>query len=121
MAAYELTGVVKLITDLQTFPSGFSKREFVVTTEDERFPQDIKFETVQEKVSLVDSVNTGDTVTVTFDVRGNEYNGRYYVNLRAWKLESASKGDNAAADDRPPLPTDIPADVINGDDDDLPF
>lgn len=53
MAAYEMTGAVKVVMDEVTFPSGFNKREFVVTTEDDRYPQDIKFETVKEKTALL--------------------------------------------------------------------
>jgi single-strand DNA-binding protein len=85
--AYELQGSIKLILDLQTFPSGFSKREFVVTTSADRFPQDIKFECVKEKTALLDGVNEGDQVNVYFDIRGNEFKEKYYVNLVAWKME----------------------------------
>ena len=46
---YELQGTIKVIMDPQTFPSGFSKREFVVTVPDGRFPQDIKLTCVKEK------------------------------------------------------------------------
>lgn len=116
----ELSGKVKLVLDLQTFDSGFQKREFVVTTQ-EQYPQDIKFETVQDKVTVLDSVNAGDAVTVSFDIRGNEYNGRYFVNLRAWKVTGA--GAPAAPQGMPgtpPPPADMPADV-GSDDDDLPF
>jgi len=85
----------------QTFGSGFNKKEFVVTTEDERYPQDIKFETVKDKTSLLDGVNEGDEVTVSFDVRGREWKGNYYVNLNAWKIVAgaAPKGGK----DEPPL------------------
>ena len=85
--AYELQGSIKLILDLQTFPSGFTKREFVVTTSADRFPQDVKFECVKEKTALLDGVNEGDQVNVYFDIRGNEYKDKYYVNLVAWKME----------------------------------
>jgi len=91
--SYDLTGTVKLVKDPQTFDSGFTKREFVVTTEGERFPQDIKFECVKERTSLLDAVQPGQRVKVTFDLRGNEYNDRYYVNLTAWRLEPADAGD----------------------------
>ena len=48
-----------------------------------------------------------------FDLRGNEYNEKYYVNLRAWKLEKgqAGGGSDVADDDRPPLPLDEPGDI----------
>ena len=39
----EIIGKVKLIRDEQSFASGFTKREFVITTE-EQYPQDIQFE-----------------------------------------------------------------------------
>ncbi len=108
MPSYDLTGTVKLVTDQQTFDSGFTKREFVVTTEDERFPQDIKFECVRDKCSLLDGVEPGQRVAVTFDLRGNEYNGRYYVNLTAWRIEAAAGtqeegAEGAPADEGPPL------------------
>ena len=114
MPSYDLTGTVKLIMDQQTFDSGFTKREFVVTTEGERFPQDVKFECVKERVALLDSVQPGQRVAVSFDLRGNEYNGRYFVNLTAWKVEeagsqAADSGD-PSADELPPLTDAEPAD-----------
>lgn len=83
---YETRGTVKVIGDLQTFASGFTKREFVVTTQD-KFPQDLKFELVKDKCALLDSYQVGDEVAVNFDIRGNEYNGKYFVNLTCWKLQ----------------------------------
>ncbi len=82
-------GKIKLIMAEQTFASGFTKREFVVTTA-EQYPQDIKFELVKDKCSLIDSYKEGEDVTVSFNVRGSEYNGRYFVNLNAWKLERSA-------------------------------
>ncbi len=83
---YEMEGTVKLIEDTQTFGSGFQKREFVITS-DEKFPQDVKFECTKEKIELVEKVRTGDRVKVSFNIRGNEYKGRFYVNLQAWRIE----------------------------------
>ncbi len=86
---FEISGKIKLIEDTQSFDSGFTKREFVVTTGDSKWPQDIKFEVVKDKCSLLDNFSAGQDVTVNFDIRGNEYNGRYYVNLNAWKIQFA--------------------------------
>lgn len=98
--SFELTGTVKEIFDEQTFASGFNKREFVVTTEADKFPQDIKFECLKDKVELVNQLKKGDKVKVTFDVNGREWNGKYFVNLAAWKVEAGAAA--AAADDEPP-------------------
>lgn len=89
---YEASGKIKLISDTQNFPSGFSKREFVVTTGDGKYPQDLKFEVVKDKCPILDNYKEGSDVKVSFDIRGNEYNGKYYVNLSCWKLEGGSGG-----------------------------
>lgn len=123
--AYELSGKVKLIQDPQTFASGFTKREVVVTVEDGKYPQDINLEFLQDKVSLLDNLAEGQEVKVSFDIRGREYNGRYFNNLVGWRIEVGAEGGAAVApsrastDDRPPVPDDSEA---PGDfDDDIPF
>ena len=85
-------GTIKVIMDLQTFDSGFIKREFVITTKDE-YPQDIKFEITKEKAETFETYNkVGDEVTVKFNIRGNFHDptNRYFVNLQAWRIEKNS-------------------------------
>lgn len=86
---YETAGKLKWIGDTQSFASGFTKREFVVTTAADKYPQDLKFEVVKDKCSMLDPFELGQDVQVNFDIRGNEYNGKYYVNLACWKLQAA--------------------------------
>jgi len=112
----KLNGKVKLISDLQSWDSGFTKREFVVTT-NEQYPQDVKLEFIKDKTSLLDGLVEGDEVEVSFNVRGNEYNGKYYVNLQAWKLNKGS-GEASASEEAPSEPDFEP---VGDDDDDLPF
>lgn len=137
--SFELEGTVKVIEDTQTFASGFTKREFVVEVEDGKFPQSIKFECVKDKTALIDEFQIGDPVKVFFDIRGNEYKGKYYVNLNAWKLErpgaggggggrsGASRGGSRQApsqagfyDDGPTL-SEPPGGYGQESDDDIPF
>lgn len=84
---YEATGEIIAIKETQTFPSGFQKREFVLKVESGKFTQEIKMEVVKENCDLLDRVSTGDEITAHFNIRGNEHNGRHYVNLVAWRLE----------------------------------
>jgi hypothetical protein len=113
----KLNGKVKLILDLQSWDSGFTKREFVIST-NEQYPQDVKLECIKDKTSLLDGLSDGDDVEVSFNVRGNEYNGKYYVNLQAWKLIKMDGGP-ADSENSPPAPDFEPAG--DQDDDDLPF
>lgn len=94
---YETSGKLKVISDIQSFASGFTKREFVVTTAHDKYPQDLKFEVVKDKCSLLDSFQVGQEVQVNFDIRGNEYNGKYFVNLSCWKLQAADGSSSAPA------------------------
>ena len=112
---YELTGKIKIIQEEQTFDSGFSKREMVVTVEDGNYPQDINLEFVKDKAKLLDDLQRGQEVTVTFDIRGREYNGRYFNNLQGWKVSSEtmdkqSKKNSTSAEnlDQPDIDSDIP-------------
>jgi hypothetical protein len=112
----ELTGKIKLVSSTQTFDSGFAKREFVVTTS-EQYPQDIKLEVVKDKCSLLDKYTPGSDVKVSFNLRGNEFNGKYYVNLQAWKIEPLEGASDMQS--QPASNTSQP--IIPQADDDLPF
>lgn len=114
--SYELSGTVKEIFPEQTFASGFNKREFVVNDGAEKFPQDIKFECLKERVELVGKLKKGDRVKVSFDINGREWNEKYYVNLVAWKIE-ADAGSATADEDQPP-PFDPGDEVL---DEEVPF
>lgn len=94
--SFELSGTLKVLEDTQTFASGFTKREFVIEVPDGQYPQMVKFETVRDKIDQLNTLNIGDSLKVTFDIRGNEYKGRYYVNLNAWKIQSESGGNGGS-------------------------
>jgi hypothetical protein len=90
--SFELTGTIKHILETQEFASGFTKREFVIEVPDGNYPQMVKFEAVKERTKLLDDLAIGDEVLVTFDIRGNEYKERFYVNLNAWKIAKTGGG-----------------------------
>ena len=123
MPPYEFVGTVKALPATKTFPSGFTKREVVVTSEEDRFPQDIAFEFVKEKAAMLDGIQEADRVRIFFDLRGREYNGRYFNSLKGWKIEKV--GDTAQAAPEPAAASPagrapMPKDVVE-DDDNLPF
>jgi len=127
---FEVEGRIELINEVQQFPSGFTKREFVVEVQDGQYPQMIKFECIKDRTSLTDGFQTGDEVKVSFDIRGNEHKGRYFVNLNAWKLEklggsSAGAGGvptQSSEEDGPPSHlSEPPADLDLEGGDEIPF
>ena len=110
-APFELVGSVKVIMDMMTFPSGFTKREFVVTIEDD-YPQDIKFVCKKEKCALLDALAVGDRVKVSFRLRGNEYKEKYYVDLEAFKVEKMDADGSTVEYDNLEPPGDNPLDDV---------
>lgn len=112
---YELTGTIKQTGEVQTFASGFSKREIVITTEGDRFPQDIALEALKEKMEILDGFSAGDRVKAFFDIRGREYKGRHFVNLVVWKLEKLDGSTPAIEESEESLEGD------EGPDEEVPF
>lgn len=95
-----------MVFETQEFSSGFQKREFVLTTDD-KYPQDIKFEVVKDNCTKLNELAEGMDVTVYYNLRGNEYNGKYYVNLQAWKWDASA--------------ATLPPTSVESDTDDIPF
>lgn len=83
---YEMTGTVKTIFEPMTFASGFTKREFLLTMEDD-YPQDVKFSCVKERAAQLDNVTLGERVSVAFRVRCREWQGKYFVDLEAFRID----------------------------------
>jgi len=100
MSELKVKGNIKQIGEVQTFDSGFRKVEFVVTTK-EQYPQDVKFDIVKDKIDNFLQYNkVGSEVEVSFNIRGNEYNGKHYVSLQAWKVFGVS-ASSAPTENRP--------------------
>jgi hypothetical protein len=109
--SYDLTGKVKLVRETQTFAGGFTKREVVVIDESGNYPQEINVEFVQDKVTLLDNVRAGDEVTIAFDLRGREHNGRWFNSIHGWKITSHSQSEEP----------NNPAPASDDDEQDIPF
>lgn len=136
MSTLELTADIVEIFDTMTFNKGFRKREFVVETGG-KFPQKILFQTVQDKVDMLDSFGLGDTVKISFEIKGREYNGKYYNALEAWRIFGEKRAEDKEAEEyddvlddpllfpekaKKPISKSELEDVIPEDDDsDLPF
>jgi hypothetical protein len=75
--------------------NGFTKRMLVVET-DEQYSQKIAIDFVKDKTSILDSYKIGDAVNVSINLRGSEYNGRYFVNLQGWRIQKTDGAPNIA-------------------------
>ncbi len=78
------------------------KQSFVIETEEE-YPKKVCFDMFgDDKVRLLNTYKEGDEVNVSFNPDSREYEGRWYTNLRAWKLETVSanpENENSAKEE----------------------
>lgn len=85
----KIKGTVKQVTDTETVgEKGFQKRQIVVTIGDASYPQHIPVEFVQDKVDLLDDINAGEIVEIDINLRGREWNDKYYVSVQGWKINT---------------------------------
>lgn len=97
----------------------WSKQEFVIET-DEQFPRKVCFTLFGDKASLISGFEPGTEVEVAFNLESREYNGKYFHNINAWKIDKVEAG-NAPAPPPGFAPGDIPPPPEEDAAADLPF
>lgn len=128
--ALELTGKIlqKLPVQEGTSARGpWSKQEFILETQ-ESYPRKICISVFgSDKVKDLASYEAGDIVKASINIESREYNGRWYTDVRAWRiLKEGGSGNGPAAPLSPSTPAVPPPaveDLTVGPDqeDDLPF
>lgn len=118
--SYDLKGKIHKIFPTEKKTETFQTRELVLETQ-EQYPQWIKFQLVQENCQILDHLVEGQQVNVKFDLKGREWNGKYFTNLQAWKIEVVQNEPVSEADTSL-SPESFGADIETLEmDDDLPF
>lgn len=127
--ALELEGRIarKLPVQQGTSARGaWAKQEFIFEYQEGNFPSQICMNVWgEDKVRDLEKYQVGDKVKISFNLSSREYNGRWYTDVRAWRIEPAGAVQPAqqyahAAPATAPMPT---ADDMSTplSDDDLPF
>ena len=123
---FEIEGTLHKVYEVESKSASFQTREFVISTEG-TYPQFVKFQAVQDRTGIVDGLKEGDKIKVFFDLRGREWQGKYFTNLNAWKVDKMAKVEVPAPQDSNGMPpsnfepvTDTDNNTFN-DYGDLPF
>ena len=118
--AMELKGKVIQLLQPQTGmgkKGQWKKQEFILETQ-AQYPKKVCLSAWGDKIDQF-NLSVGELINVAIDLESREYNGRWYTEARAWKIDkdgSGNGGNNTA-----PMPTEEPF-MSNGDTtDDLPF
>ena len=132
MAGFEIEGKLVTAYDMEVKGTGsFRTREFVIETM-ETYPQFVKFQSVQDKCDLLNQFQEGEIIKVSFDLRGRQWQDKYFTNLNAWRIEKSSNSSSPSAapsgnasgsfDNTPSsFPTSTSSGLTSGEAEDLPF
>lgn len=130
----ELAGKVIAVLDAR---SGVAKssgnpwmiQEYVIETH-EQFPHRMCFSLFGEDKINQANIQLGEEINVSFDINSREYQGRWYTDIRAWKVDRVTEGQQQAAVQAGPVVQDagssgsvapVPQFDPSESNDDLPF
>lgn len=122
---YTAEGVLEEVFDAEKKTDTFTSREFIlrVATNNEQYPNYLKFQLVNDRCDLIDAYRNEDEIRVHFNLVGKKWQDKYFVNLQCWKIEYTSKEVSR----KPPIGEPKKADKVdaavpdNSSYDDLPF
>ncbi len=92
----EVQGIVKMIGQNVQVSESFTTRDVVVTTQ-ENYPQHILIQFTQANTALLDSVQVGQQVVISINLRGREYadkntgQPRYFNTIQGWRIQVAGQ------------------------------
>lgn len=115
-----LLQILKIESGISKAGKEWKKQDFVIET-NEQFPKKVCFTLFGDKISLIDGITEGSELEVFFSVESRDFNGKWYHNINAWKIEKA--GAVNAAGNYPPVfhGGDIPPEPADDSGNDLPF
>ena len=134
--SFEINGRLAEKYETQKVSERFQKREFVLEIKSTsatgfEFVDFIKFQSTQDKCSMLDPFNIDDTLKVSFNLRGRKWekDGQvsYFTNLEAWRIENLSNESTQSVapvqDDSESQDAPFPSNPPENDSgfDDLPF
>lgn len=118
----EIKGKIHEVGATQQVSETFKKRDLIIEyAENPTYPEYVKFELLQDKTALADTLKPGDEAEVFFNLRGRPWTDKagktsYFNSLVIWKI---NKTASAPAPVQYAAPVDV--DQPGGDEDDFPF
>ena len=98
--ALELEGRIARKLNVQTGTSArgaWAKQEFIFEYQEGNFPTQVCMNVWgEDKVKDLEKYQVGDKVKVSFNLSSREYNGRWYTDVRAWRMEPAGEASQYA-------------------------
>jgi hypothetical protein len=121
----ELSGKISKILPLQSGQgkNGIWKKQDYVLEYGDQYPKLLCFNLWGDKIDQF-AVSEGENVTVHFDVESREFNGKYYTDVKAWKIDRGNNNSVASSntsDKKSEFGVPAPDFLVADEKDDLPF
>ena len=81
------------VQNIQGKNGPLTKQEFVVETE-EQYPKKVCIQAWNDTARIVQAINPQSLIKVGITVESREYNGKWYSDVKAWKIDVLSGGAN---------------------------
>ena len=122
--ALDITGKIIQIMPTTTGTSkagkDWVKQEFVLETQ-ETYPKKICIGVMGDKTQELKKFATGNEVKVSLNLESREYNGKWYTNVNAWRIEAASAGSANSPSEETYVDNSEHTSSADGGSDDMPF
>jgi hypothetical protein len=125
----DIQGKLVMLLPLQSGTSAkgaWQKQDAIIETA-EQYPKKVCISFWGDKADELKIVKEGALIKVHINIESREYNGKWYTDVRAWKIEAGdAAGTSAPAQNSTPIDrqhSEEPADLSPSNDavDDLPF
>ena len=100
--------------------NGEWKKQSIVVETEGQYPKKICITTWGDKFNTAQWL-PGQPLTIDFDIESREFNGRWYTDLKAWKIETGTGSQPEAPMPEPPIYDTMPETPPAPSFDDLPF
>ena len=107
-----LVGTISQISAIERVGPNKTEKCIIILETEGAYPQALKLDFMKDSVQKLNGFKTGDRVQVQVNLRGHEYNGKFYTNLTGWRIERANLPANApqqATPQRERITTDLNA------------
>lgn len=109
--SYTLQGKLHLINEAKQVSDKFTVKDFVIQT-DGQYPQLITMQASNKSIEWLDKCKVGDEVEVAFDVRGRQWNDKFFNTLSAYSIKVISAATAVPANSGHPYATGAPIPTV---------
>ena len=116
----QLTAKLIQLLPLQTGTgkNGEWKKQDIIVESESQYPKKVCVSIWGDKINT-NELKIGSQLRIDFDIESREYNGRWYTDVKAWKIETAGNAaPNTKDSDKE---EDFHNTTLTSNDDDLPF